>query len=130
MKGKFFGIGVGPGDPELLTIKGKRILEECDVIATPKTKGDNESTALHIVSQYVRGKEILELVLPMTKDEAALKESWRQGAEEIMKQSDTILTLKLESGGEIDITAKTFNTGINNANIGSKASVIKLIKQA
>ncbi len=88
MKGKFFGIGVGPGDPELLTIKGKRILEECDVIATPKTKGDNESTALHIVSQYVQGKEILELVLPMTKDEAALKESWRQGAEEVMKQLD------------------------------------------
>ena len=67
MKGKFYGIGVGPGDPELLTIKGKRILEEADYIATPKTKGDSESTALHIVSPYIEGKEVIELVLPMTK---------------------------------------------------------------
>ncbi len=88
MKGKFYGIGVGPGDPELLTIKGKRIIEECDIVATPKTKGDSDSTALHIVSPYTKGKEILELVLPMTKDEAKLQQAWEDGAEKIMALLD------------------------------------------
>ena len=85
MKGKFYGIGVGPGDPELLTLKGKRILEEADIIATPKTKGDKESTALHIVSAFTKGKEILELVLPMTKDHSKLEEAWAAGARQIIE---------------------------------------------
>ena len=88
MKGKFYGIGVGPGDPELLTIKCKRILEEADYIATPKTKGDSESTALHIVSPYIEGKEVIELVLPMTKDPAILEQAWNDGAKCIMEYLD------------------------------------------
>ena len=32
MKGKLYGIGVGPGDPELLTLKAKRLIEECDMV--------------------------------------------------------------------------------------------------
>ena len=35
MRGKLYGIGVGPGDPELLTLKAKRILEAADVVAVP-----------------------------------------------------------------------------------------------
>ncbi|MEE0776184.1 MAG: precorrin-2 C(20)-methyltransferase [Bacillota bacterium] len=88
MKGKFYGIGVGPGDPELMTIKGKRILEEADYIATPKTKGDSESTALHIVSPYIQGKEVIDLVLPMTKDTAILEQAWNDGAKRIMEYLD------------------------------------------
>lgn len=84
MNGKFYGIGVGPGDPELLTIKGKRLLEECDIIATPKTHGEKDSTALRIVADYIHQKELLELVLPMTKDEIKLQEAWNQGAQQIM----------------------------------------------
>ena len=35
MKGKLFGLGVGPGDPELLTVKALRLIKESDVIAVP-----------------------------------------------------------------------------------------------
>ncbi len=83
MKGKFYGIGTGPGDPELLTLKGKRLLEECDIVAAPKTKGEKDSTALRIVAPYIEGKPLLELVLPMTKDRQKLEEAWAKGAEEI-----------------------------------------------
>ena len=83
MTGTFYGIGVGPGDPELLTLKGKRILEECDIIATPKTKGEKDSTALNIVAPYIRGKELLELILPMTKDRQKLLDAWEKGTREI-----------------------------------------------
>ena len=37
MKGKLFGLGVGPGDPELLTVKALRLIKESDVIAVPGT---------------------------------------------------------------------------------------------
>ena len=44
-KGILYGVGVGPGDPELLTLKAQRILREADVIAVPD-KGTGEKTAL------------------------------------------------------------------------------------
>ena len=47
-KGVFYGVGVGPGDPELLTLKALRTLERCPVIAAPRTKS-GETLALDIV---------------------------------------------------------------------------------
>ena len=45
MKGKLYGIGVGPGDPELLTLKAKRLIEECDIVAVPVKKEGEDSVA-------------------------------------------------------------------------------------
>ena len=39
-KGVFYGVGIGPGDPELLTLKAVRVLESCHVIAAPQTKSE------------------------------------------------------------------------------------------
>ena len=47
-RGTLYGLGVGPGDPELLTLKAVRLLREADVIAAPD-KGSGEKTALTIV---------------------------------------------------------------------------------
>lgn len=88
MKGKFYGVGVGPGDPELLTLKGQRVLAEADFIVTPKTKGDSDSTALKIVAPYIEGKAVIEQILPMTKDKDILAKAWAGGAEEIMTYLD------------------------------------------
>lgn len=76
----FYGIGVGPGDPELLTLKAKRILEEADVLAVPVKKPGMKSTAFEIIRQVVdtKGKEILETVFYMTSDPAI----WRSCAKE------------------------------------------------
>jgi precorrin-2/cobalt-factor-2 C20-methyltransferase len=65
-------IGVGPGDPGLLTIKALGILRHCPVIATPKASQHGHSTALSIVQQAlpageINGKEIVELHFPMKK---------------------------------------------------------------
>ena len=70
-RGKLYGVGVGPGDPELLTLKAVRILKEADVIAVPD-KGSGERTALGIVQAYVAGKEQLICVTPMVRDQAVL----------------------------------------------------------
>ena len=71
MAGKLYGIGVGPGDPELLTLKAVRILREADVIAVPD-KGSGEKTAFRIVQEYVADKTILTCVTPMVRDQAVL----------------------------------------------------------
>jgi precorrin-2/cobalt-factor-2 C20-methyltransferase len=81
MKGKFYGIGVGPGDPELLTLKAYRILNEVDVICIPKSKMERDSVALNIVRPLLKEeKEIVELHMPMTKDAAVLEQEWQAGA--------------------------------------------------
>ena len=54
-KGILYGVGVGPGDPELLTLKAQRILREADVIAVPD-KGAGEKTALTIIGDLAEEK--------------------------------------------------------------------------
>ena len=87
MNATFYGVGVGPGDPELLTLKAVRIIEECDVLAVPgKTK--EESVAYGIALAAVSGiaqKETICIHMPMTKDEKKLKESHENGAAQIIR---------------------------------------------
>ena len=67
MKGKLFGIGTGPGDPKLMTLRAKELLEKAQVIAYPVRKVGEEGTALEIVKGAVdiSGKEIVELLFKM-----------------------------------------------------------------
>ncbi|NLN71624.1 MAG: precorrin-2 C(20)-methyltransferase [Thermoplasmatales archaeon] len=69
-KGKLIGVSVGPGDPELMTLKAKRAIESSSVIAYPVKKEGETSFALEIVRSAadISGKEILELVFPMDPD--------------------------------------------------------------
>lgn len=68
-KGKFYGIGVGPGDPELLTVKAVRLIQTCDTIAVPQS-GGSEQAALKIAKEYIGEKPVLHCDLPMTRDKA------------------------------------------------------------
>lgn len=84
--GTFFGVGVGPGDPELMTLKALRVLKDTPVIAAPKSSNvDAGSNALDIIKGSIdmEGKIILELPLPMTKDKAALKAGRDKAAAEL-----------------------------------------------
>lgn len=77
MRGMLYGVGVGPGDPELLTLKAARVIKAADVIAVPG-KEPEQSVAWKIAVQAVpelADKECLAIDLPMTKDESRLKES-------------------------------------------------------
>ncbi|RIV28113.1 precorrin-2 C(20)-methyltransferase [Alicyclobacillaceae bacterium I2511] len=78
--GSLYGVGVGPGDPELLTIKAYKVLRQCPVIAYPKRREGSKSYALEIVELYVdtTEKEMLGLVFPMTKDPDVLAQQWQQ----------------------------------------------------
>jgi precorrin-2/cobalt-factor-2 C20-methyltransferase len=67
-KGRLYGVGVGPGDPELLTLKAFRLLQSCPVVAY-QSADDKESVARSIVAQYLTGKQIEVLYhLPRASD--------------------------------------------------------------
>jgi len=69
MNGTFYGLGVGPGDPELLTVKAVNILRAVDVIAVPESKKEMGSTAMEIAQPYLKPDvEILTLTFPMIRD--------------------------------------------------------------
>lgn len=89
MKGKLYGVGVGPGDPELMTLKAHRILGEADIIAVPKTAADRDSLALSIARRGVaERKEVLELHFPMTQDSQELQHSWEKASESVRSHLD------------------------------------------
>ncbi|CAI9832543.1 MAG: precorrin-2 C(20)-methyltransferase [Nitrosopumilus sp.] len=75
------GIGVGPGDPELLTVKAERVIRGADVVMCPASAEDRPSIALSCVSHLVGDTEVVKLVFPMTRDEDVLRESWERNAE-------------------------------------------------
>ena len=78
------GIGVGPGDPELLTVKAVKAIQNADVIMCPASREDRPSIAFSVVSSIIdktKGQEIIKLIFPMTKDRDVLEETWRRNAE-------------------------------------------------
>lgn len=81
--GNFYGIGLGPGDPELLTQKAIRIIKQVDCIFIPRSDTKEESLALEIVKDHVKGKRVIEQIYPMTKDKSTLDTAWLKAAEEI-----------------------------------------------
>ena len=69
MAGKLYVLGIGPGDPELMTLKAVRILKEVPCILVPKGREEGSSLALSIVRRILplEGKEIVEAHFPMVK---------------------------------------------------------------
>ncbi|MCA9724458.1 MAG: precorrin-2 C(20)-methyltransferase [Kurthia sp.] len=80
-----FGLGVGPGDPELITVKAFRVMKESPVIAYPKKMKGKKSYAQRIVDVYVNSmdKEMLGLVFPMTKHQETLDREWNKAVDEV-----------------------------------------------
>lgn len=89
MRGTFYGIGVGPGDPELLTVKAIKAIEAADVLIAPKTEKKDGSVALKIARPYLKeGVEIVYQVFPMVKDFAKNPEAWEENKAEILALLD------------------------------------------
>ena len=87
MKGTLYCIGVGPGDPELITVKALKRIQACPVLAAPQGRA-GVGTAKDILLQAVaamadvdlQGKDVLNIDFPMTRDEAVLAQAHADGA--------------------------------------------------
>ena len=82
IKGKFYAVGVGPGDPDLISLKAIKTIEKCDVIALPVSGGKN-NMALDIGKPYITNQELLHLDMPMIKDGEKLRKFHRKAADTI-----------------------------------------------
>lgn len=83
-QGRLYGVGIGPGDTELLTIKAVNILKTVDIIFTPRSAPKRESIAKQIVAPVVNGSaKFKELAFPMTKDKDELERHWAEAAAEV-----------------------------------------------
>lgn len=82
--GTLYGIGIGPGDPELVTLKGARLISASRHLFVPKARTAAESVALNIARGLVGAQTIVhELVFPMTADRGELDEKWSGAAAEV-----------------------------------------------
>jgi precorrin-2/cobalt-factor-2 C20-methyltransferase len=88
MSSRLYAVGVGPGDPELLTRKAERILRSVPVICAPTGAADAGSVALAIVEPFLdrSRQEVLTRVFPMKKDEAELLPFWEETAAEVARR--------------------------------------------
>lgn len=107
MKGTFYGVSVGPGDPGLLTLRAAEVLRACPVIAVP-VSGAETALALEIACQAVpevRDKELLRLDFPMTHDRETLRQSHDRAAAQVMAVLDEGRDVAMVNLGDASIYA-------------------------
>lgn len=86
-KGTLYGIGVGPGDAELITVKAVRVLNSVDIIFTASSTKNSFSLAVEIARPHVpEGTEVRTLSFPMTKDRQVMAAAWKENADTIVAE--------------------------------------------
>jgi precorrin-2/cobalt-factor-2 C20-methyltransferase len=83
--GTFYGIGVGPGDPDLITVKAVRVLQRIPHLFASCSTKNNYSLALNIVRHHLNGAGIEHLPFPMTRDPLVLQEAWEKNARRVLE---------------------------------------------
>lgn len=83
--GTLYGVGTGPGDPELLTLKAVRVLGEVDHIFAARSAKNHHSSALTAAGPHIRpGVGVTLLPFPMTRDRDELRAAWAENAATIL----------------------------------------------
>ena len=143
MKGTFYAVGVGPGDPELLTMKAIRMIRECPVLAVPisdpecgqpiwnrfaKKEGWLEKCAAYQIltgaDLDVTEKEMLYLPMPMIRDKEQLRENHDRCAKQVREILDAGLDIACVTLGDPSIYATTSYIKIRLEQNGYRTALI------
>lgn len=101
--GTLYGVGVGPGDPELVTVKARRIIESAAVIAYPEARRGS-SIARRTAAPYLRpGQEELPLVYPVTTQPTDHPEGYEGALAEFYDGACERLAALLEDGRDVAV---------------------------
>ena len=105
MSGKLYGIGVGPGDPGLLTLKAKEVLEKCGVIAYPVKKIGEGSVALDIIKEVVdiSEKSVDEFLFSMDPDDSVREKCRKEAMDKMCRLLDNGEDIAMVTLGDVGV---------------------------
>jgi precorrin-2 C20-methyltransferase/precorrin-3B C17-methyltransferase len=102
MAGRLYGIGVGPGDPELMTVKAKRLIEAADVVAYPVARR-GRGVARGVAAPYLDGQVELALVYPVTTEQCDHPEGYDGALRDFYDESAARIAEHLDAGRDVAV---------------------------
>lgn len=124
-EGTLWGVSVGPGDPELMTLKAARIIQSCPIVLAPRTNGkDSFALAIAEGAYDLAGKEIWRIDFPMSANRNAAHSAYAAAAERIvaaLKQGHDVAMLNL---GDVGVYSTFSHTARLVAQAGCKVERI------
>jgi precorrin-2/cobalt-factor-2 C20-methyltransferase len=106
LKGKLYGLGVGPGDPELITLKALRLLKSAPVVAYHAAKG-KKGNALTIVETYLSSEQTLvPLIYPVTTEKLPDHMDYEQIVSDFYAEITTTIASYLDAGRDVAVIAE------------------------
>lgn len=107
--GILYGISVGTGDPELITVKGLRLLQAADIVTFPQGIGNKPGVAQKIISQWLKPQQItISLDFPYTMDKKILESAWNKAAIVVWKYLQQGKNIAFACEGDVSFYS-TFN---------------------
>jgi precorrin-2/cobalt-factor-2 C20-methyltransferase len=125
------GVGIGPGDPGLITLRAAEIIRQAELVIAPAaSRGDASLAAAIIAAAGLKPRALLELEFPMVREEARLAQAWQEAALPILSAMDAGKTVAFITLGDLSLYStwtyckRAVLNARPNTRIGSVAGVM------